>query len=403
MTFSENIEKLEPSATMAVSALAKRLAAEGRDIINLSAGEPDFDTPAFIADAAVAGIRGGGTRYTPAPGLPALRKAIAQRLTARAGRELPWEGVVVGTGAKQALFNAVFSLFGPGDDVLVLAPYWTTYPALVTLARAEPVVAHGDEARDFKVTPDDLDRAVTARTRGLILNSPSNPSGAVYSVEELTAVAEWARDRGVWLISDEIYRRIYHGEGTAAPGLLELDAGSLGRFVLVDGLSKSHAMTGWRMGFSYAEKEVAAKFTALQSQVTSNPSTPTQMAALEAYRNVEASDEAVAEMGRAFRRRRDLVVERMRELFPSVRLVEPEGAFYVYFRVDGFFDERVRDATTWCSELIEQAGVALVPGAAFGDDRWARMSYAASDDTLLQALDRIAGMVGSSDGGRTAS
>ncbi|MEX2465987.1 MAG: pyridoxal phosphate-dependent aminotransferase [Gemmatimonadota bacterium] len=399
MTFSANIGKLKPSATMAVSALAKRLAAEGRDIINLSAGEPDFDTPPFISEAAIAGIRGGGTRYTPAPGMPELRKAIAAHVSGRAGRELPWEGVVASTGAKQALFNAIFSLFGPGDEVLVLKPYWTTYPDLVLLARAEPVFVTGDEARDFKVTAADLDAVATDRTRGLVLNSPSNPSGAVYSLSELTEIAEWARDRNVWLISDEIYRTIYYGEGSgAAPGVLDIAPASIGRFVLIDGLSKSHAMTGWRLGFSYSEVEVARKFTALQSQITSNPSTPTQLAALEAYGNVDASDAAITEMGKAFRRRRDLVVSRIRELFPDVRLIEPDGAFYVYFRVDAFFDDQIRDATAWCSKLIEEAGVALVPGAAFGDDRWARMSYAASDEELLDALDRIARMVGASTG-----
>lgn len=399
MTFSANIGKLKPSATMAVSALAKRLAAEGHDIINLSAGEPDFDTPPFISEAAIAGIRGGGTRYTPAPGMPELRKAIAAHVSGRAGRELPWEGVVASTGAKQALFNAIFSLFGPGDEVLVLKPYWTTYPDLVLLARAEPVFVTGDEARDFKVTAADLDAVATDRTRGLVLNSPSNPSGAVYSLSELTEIAEWARDRNVWLISDEIYRTIYYGEGSgAAPGVLDIAPASIGRFVLIDGLSKSHAMTGWRLGFSYSEVEVARKFTALQSQITSNPSTPTQLAALEAYGNVDASDAAITEMGKAFRRRRDLVVSRIRELFPDVRLIEPDGAFYVYFRVDAFFDDQIRDATAWCSKLIEEAGVALVPGAAFGDDRWARMSYAASDEELLDALDRIARMVGASTG-----
>jgi aspartate aminotransferase len=395
MAFSENISKLKPSATMAVSALAKRLASEGRDIINLGVGEPDFDTPGFISDAAIAGIRGGGTRYTPAAGMPELRKAIAASLARRAGRELPWEGVVVSNGAKQSLFNAIFSLFGPGDEVLVLTPYWTTYPDLVILARAEPVFVTGDEARDYKVTPKELDTVRTERTKGIILNSPSNPSGAVYSTDELRAIAEWARDHGVWLISDEIYRTIYYGEGgPCAPGLFDLDPSSLGPYVLIDGLSKSHAMTGWRMGFSFSDVPSAREFTALQSQITSNPSTPTQIAALEAYRNEAASEAAIAEMGQAFRRRRDLVVSRMGELFPGVRLIEPEGAFYVYFRVDSFFDGRVRDATAWCSKLLEEVGVALVPGAAFGDDRWVRMSYAASDAELLDALDRIARMVG---------
>jgi aspartate aminotransferase len=399
MTFSENIGKLKPSATMAVSALAKRLAAEGRDILNLSAGEPDFDTPEFISEAAIHGIREGGTRYTPAPGMPQLRKAVAEHLSGRAGRELPWQGVVASTGAKQALFNAIFSLFGPGDEVLVLEPYWTTYPDLVTLARAEPVAVAGSEERGYKVIPEDLDAAATHRTRGLILNSPSNPSGAVYGKDELASVARWARDRGIWLISDEIYRTIYYGpDGGCAPGILDLPIEDLGRFVLIDGLSKSHAMTGWRFGFSYCEPDVAAKFTALQSQVTSNPSTPTQLAALEAYRNAEASEAALHEMGTAFRRRRDLVLGKLREHFPDIRLIEPEGAFYVYFRVDGFFDNEVTTATQWCSRLIEEAGVALVPGAAFGEDRWARMSYAAADEVLVDAIERVARMVSAGGG-----
>ena len=399
MSFSTNIEKLKPSATMAVSALARRLAAEGRDIINLSAGEPDFDTPSFISEAAIAGIRAGGTRYTPAPGLPELRKAIAERLSERSGREESWEGVVVSAGAKQALFNVIFSLFGPGDEVIVLQPYWTTYADLVLLARAEPRIVAGPEERDFKVRPEDLERVATDRVKGLVLNSPSNPTGAVYDLEEIRAIARWARDRGVWLISDEIYRTIHHAdEMRPAPGILDLDPEDLGPHVLIDGLSKSHAMTGWRLGFSYTTPEVARKLTALQSQITSNPATPTQLAALEAYRDVEGSERAIREMGQAFRRRRDLVVGKMRELFPEVRLIEPQGAFYVFFRVDAFFEGEERDATAWCSRLIEKAGVALVPGAAFGDDRWARMSYAASDEDLLEALERISLMVGARAG-----
>jgi len=394
MRYSANVERLQPSATIAVSTLAKRLAAEGRDVINLSAGEPDFDTPVFIADAAVAGIRGGKTRYTPPPGIPPLREAIAARLSERAGRTLDWNGVVVTAGAKQSLFNATFCLFGPGDEVLVAAPFWTSYPDLVTIARAEPVPVFGDEARDFKLIPADLEAAATERTRGLILNTPCNPTGAVYGMEELRAIAEWARDRGIWLICDEIYGNIYHEDDrSTAPGLLDLPQDSLGDFVLVDGASKSFAMTGWRAGFSWCVPEVAKKFADLQSQITSNASTPSQVAALEAFGNVEAATASVAEMERAFRRRRDLVMERMRVLLPEVRFVHPHGAFYLYFRVDPFFDGDMRDATAWCSRLLETTGVALVPGGAFGDDRWARMSYAASDGEIETALERMAAFV----------
>ena len=395
MRFSENVSRLEPSATMAVSSLAKRLAAEGRDILNLSAGEPDFDTPAFICDAAVEGIRGGETRYTPPAGMPELRKAIAARLSERAGRALDWEGVVVTCGAKQALFNAIFTLFGPGDEVIVPAPYWTTYPDLVKIARAEPVLVAGDERSDFKITPRDLDAVATARTRGLVLNSPCNPTGAVYSLAELRAIAEWAQERDVWLLSDEIYRSIYFGDDAeAAPGLLELPDASLGPHVLIDGASKCFSMTGWRIGFSFAPAEVSRKLTALQSQITSNAATPSQVAALEAYASADASAAAVAEMVAAFRSRRDLVTARVRELLPGVPFIEPGGAFYLYFRVDGFFNDEVRDATAWCSRLLEDQGVALVPGAAFGDDRWVRMSFASADEVLEAAVARIAASVG---------
>jgi aspartate aminotransferase len=398
MQFSANIEKLKPSATIAVSTLAKKLAAEGRDILNLSGGEPDFDTPAFISEAGIEGIRAGRTRYTPPAGLPELRKAIAARLSEQAGRELDWNGVVVTTGAKQALFNTIFTLFGPGDEVLVAAPYWTTYPDLVNIARAEPKAVFGDESRDFKVTPQELEAALSENTRGLVINTPSNPTGAVYSLEELEAIAVWARDRGVWLVCDEIYRNIYHeADRTAAPSILELPESAIGDLVLIDGVSKSYAMTGWRLGFSYASAEVSQKFTALQSQMTSNVSTPSQVAALEAFTNFDEARASIEKMGIAFTRRRDLAMSRIDELLPGVEYTRPSGAFYVYFRVDSFFDAEVQGASAWCSRLLEEKGVALVPGAAFGDDRWVRMSFAASDEMLEDAFSRIAAMVGAAE------
>jgi aspartate aminotransferase len=299
--------------------------------------------------------------------------------------------VVVTAGAKQALFNAIFTLFGSGDEVLILAPYWTTYPALVELARAAPVFVEGDASNDFKVGPAELEAASTGKTRGLVLNSPSNPTGAVYSKAELAEIVAWARKRNVWILSDEIYGSIYYGsEGTVAPGLLDLPEADLGPYVLIDGASKCFAMTGWRIGFTYAPTELSKKFTALQSQMTSNPTTPSQSAATAAYTDVAAADKAVSDMKAAFQRRRDLVTQRMRELLPGVEFVEPVGAFYLYFRVDSLFDQEVKDATAWCSKLLQDQGVALVPGAAFGDDRWVRMSFATSDRVLEEALSRIA-------------
>jgi len=393
MAISPNVRDMRPSATIAVSSLAKRLAAEGRDIVNLSAGEPDFPTPDFIAEAAVEGIRAGRTRYTPAPGLPELRRAIAAAMSARAGRELPLEGVVVSTGAKQSLFNACFSLFGPEDEVLIGAPYWTSYPEMVGLSRATSVPVAGDEARDFRLTPDDLEAASTERTRGMIFSSPGNPTGVVYSVDELRAIAEWARDRGVWLIADEIYRRIWFGEGDEAPSLLDLDPGSLGDHVLVDGASKAFAMTGWRIGFSLSSPELAKTMSGLQSHTTSNPSTPSQVAALAAWTETAETAAAVAEMRGAFHRRRDLVCRLFDEKLPDFPYLRPEGAFYLFFRVDGAFAEGRNSAADLCTWILEESGVALVPGEAFGEPRFVRMSYATSDEVLEDAIERLAGLL----------
>ncbi len=393
MELSSNVSSLKPSATIAVSSLAKRLAAEGRDIINLSAGEPDFDTPAWISDAAIQGIRDGRTRYTPTPGLPELRAAIA-RFVGVPGTAIDPSRVVVSSGAKQSLFNACFSLFGPGDEVIVAAPYWTSYPEMVGLARATPVFAAGREDRGFRLTPDDLEKVVTPASRGLLFSSPCNPTGVVYTADELQAVAEWARDRGIYLISDEIYRHIYFGEGGEAPGLLDLPSTSLGPHVIINGASKSFAMTGWRIGFSVSTPELASTMGAVQSHMTSNAATPSQMAALAAYTDVGRTHEAVGAMREAFRRRRDLVTQRFDQKLPQLSYLRPEGAFYLFFRVDSGYGDGRESAGAVCSWLLEETGVAVVPGEAFGEPRYARMSFASSDALLEDAIDRMATLLG---------
>ena len=393
MEFSRNIQHLLPSATIAVSTLARKLRAEGRDVINLSAGEPDFPTPEWIADAAVESIRNGHTGYTPAPGLPELRAAIAKHLAGRseAGWEIDPSQVVVSAGAKQSLFNACFTLFGPGDEVLIASPYWTSYPQIVALAQATPSFVAGPEERGFRLTAADLEAAATDATRGLILCSPSNPTGTVYSREELAEVTAWAKARDIVLIADEIYRWIYFGEeGATAAGILDLDETALGPHVVVDGVSKSYAMTGWRIGYAVASAEVAGKMSALQSHTTSNPSAPAQYAALAALTQEDRARGEIRAMVKAFRRRRDLVVARIRERLPHLSLVEPNGAFYVFLRVDSEFDEAVADSQAWCSQVLEETGVAMVPGAAFGDDRFVRLSYATSDEVLEEAIRRLA-------------
>src|SRR5690606_13739060 len=291
--------------------------------------------------------------------------------------------------------------FGPGDRVLFPAPYWTSYPDIVRLARAEPVPVAGDPDNGYKVTPALLEAASDDRTRGLILNSPCNPTGAVYTREELEAIYRWAAERDIWIISDEIYARICF-TANAAPGLLELPEASLDRVVIVDGASKTFAMTGWRIGFSYSNAELARHMAALQSHITTSAATPSQYAALAAYR---AEGEHAAElraMAETFRRRRDHVVSLFRELLPGTEFVYPEGAFYLFFRVDGFFRDGVNSAVELCRKLIEEGGVALVPGAAFGDDRFVRLSFAASEEMLTEGIRRIARTLSPGSAGGTA-
>lgn len=391
MTFSENIASLQPSATMAVANKAKELIAAGEDVVDLCVGEPDFPTPAFISEAGMQAIRDGKTRYTPPPGIPQLRAAIAADLQRLASREIEVDpqGIVTTAGAKQALFNVIFSLFGPGDKVLIPVPYWTTYPELVQVARAEPVFVTGDPARSFKVSVDDLEKAAAVgNVKGLMINSPSNPSGAVYSSEELESIARWAAERNVWLVSDEIYRRIYFG-GKVAPGVLDLPDELLEKVVLIDGASKAFAMTGWRLGFSYTSRALAAKLTALQSQTTSNVTTPTQWAALKAYSDTETADREIETMRAAFEKRKDLLVSLFREKLPEVPFVEPEGAFYFWVGTKGLARDG-EDSMAFCGRLLSEAGVATVPGGAFGDDNYFRISYAYPEETLRKAVDRLA-------------
>ena len=391
LRFSENVRQIEGSSTLAIAALCRELRARGRDVIDLGVGEPDFRTPQFIAQAGVASIEEGLTQYTPVPGIPALRDAIAHAITAATGKRADPAGIVVTSGAKQALFNVCFALFGPGDEVLLPVPYWTSYPALIALARAETRYVPSTAEQNFKVTVADLERAVTPRVRGLILNSPSNPTGAVYTRAELAAIAEWAARRDIWIISDEIYSRICFTAPRAASLLDVVD--SLERAVIVDGASKAFAMTGWRLGYSYTSKPLADKLTALQSQITSGASSPAQYAAAAAYQDSTQSDAAARAMANVFRERRDLVLELFREHAPEVYCYRPDGAFYVFVRISSYFNERVPDSATFCRWLLEETDVALVPGSAFGDDAYARLSIAAANSKLEEAIQRMGSLL----------
>jgi aspartate aminotransferase len=386
--FSRNVAALAPSATLAVSAEASRLRREGVNVVDLGAGEPDFPTPKLVADAGIRATQQGKTKYAANEGILELRAAIARRISLLSGgRAVNADHIVVSNGAKQSLFNACFCLFGQREKVLIPSPAWTSYPQIAHLARATPVEVAGDVEWSLKVSVRDLDREWDESVKGLILNSPCNPTGAVYTLKELRAIAEWADRKGVWIVADEIYRRIHYGDG-CAPSFLDLPDELLDRVVVVDGASKAYAMTGWRIGFALAPRELARAMAALQSHMTSGANTMAQWAAAEAFGNDDVQLE-VAGMTAQFRQRRDYLVDRFRRELPGVEFVDPLGAFYLFFRADQVFSRAVPNATEFCRRLIADEALALVPGAAFGDDRWVRLSYAASDEALRDGVDRL--------------
>ena len=388
-TPSANIADLRESATIAVSARAKALRAAGRPVIDLGAGEPDFPTPPFVIEAAQRALAAGATRYTQVEGIRALRQAVAERMNALRHpgvAAVEADNVVVTTGTKQALFNACFSLFAAGDEVLVPTPGWTSYYEMLALARAVPVAVRGARERQLKVTPDDLAAAATSRTRGLILNSPCNPTGAVYSHDELSAIVDCAVAHDWWIVSDEIYRAIsYDGE---AASLISITPGAAaGRLVVVDGVAKSFAMTGWRIGWSIAPRALSRSMTALQSHTTSNATTLSQHAALAALSDPSAANDALASMVGAFRERRNGALALLRAA--TMDVIEPRGAFYLFIRVGDVTADDPEPGTTFARCLLEEADVAVVPGTAFRAPEWVRVSYAAPTEQVMEGVRRI--------------
>jgi aspartate aminotransferase len=384
---SENIALLRESATIAVSARARALKAEGRPIIDLGAGEPDFDTPQFIRDAAAEAMHAGATRYTATEGILPLREAVAATMRGNGGcgTDVTARDIVVSNGSKQSIFNTCFVLFGPGDEVLVPTPSWTSYYEIVQLARATPVSVYGDRSRDLKVTVEDLERAATPRTRGLMLNSPCNPTGAVYAPDELQALLELAHRRGWWVISDEIYRRISY----EAPAVSALQvAPSRENLVVVDGVAKAYAMTGWRVGWSVAPLDVTRAMTAFQSHATFHMASMAQHGAVAALTRVAESEAAIAEMVVQYRQRRDAGLA-VFATAPHLPLVRPAGAFYFYFDVSAAFPGDADAGSTFAKQLLEEEGVAVVPGVAFKTPEWVRASYAAPQDQVVEGISRV--------------
>ncbi|CAN5224918.1 pyridoxal phosphate-dependent aminotransferase [soil metagenome] len=388
---SSALARVKPSATIAVSAKARALAAAGRDIIGLGAGEPDFDTPDNIKAAAIQAINDGQTKYTDPDGMPALKQAIVAKFARENALTYEVSQIHVAPGGKPVIYNALVATLNPGDEVIIPAPYWVSYPDMVLLAGGEPVFVTGEESDGFKLKPEVLDAAITPRTKWVFLNSPSNPTGAAYTRAELIALADVVRRHPqVWILTDDMYEHLVYGDfeyttiAQIAPDLYD-------RTLTVNGVSKAYAMTGWRIGYAGGPKALIDLMRKVASQTTSNPASISQFAALEA---LNGTQDFIPTRKAAFEKRRDLVVSMLNQA-AGIRCPNPEGAFYVYPSIEGLIGKTtpsgvaITDDEVFTSELLEAEGVAVVQGAAFGLSPYFRVSYATSEAVLEDACSRI--------------
>ena len=386
---SDRLNRLSPSATLAMSQRSSELKAQGVDIINMSVGEPDFNTPDHIKEAAINAVQDNWTRYSPVPGYPDLKKAIVAKLKNENGLDYLPSQILCSNGAKQSVCNAIMALVNPGDEVIIPAPYWVSYPQMVLLAEGTPVAIPTTIEQDFKVTPEQLEQAITPRTRAIILCSPSNPTGSVYSAAELEALKDvLLKHERVMVIADEIYEHINY---VGAHASMAQFADIKDRVVIVNGVSKAYAMTGWRIGFIAAPEWVVKGCNKRQGQYTSGPCSVSQKAAEAAY---TGSQECVETMRQAFERRRNLIVSLAREI-PGLEVNNPQGAFYLFPKCSSFFGKRdgdrvINNSTDLAMYLLEVGHVATVGGDAFGSPECFRMSYATSEANITEAMRRIA-------------
>lgn len=385
---SDRLNRLAPSATLAMSQKSGEMKAQGIDVINMSVGEPDFNTPDHIKEAAKKAIDENYSRYSPVPGYIELRKAIVEKLKKENGLEYSTNEILVSNGAKHSVCNTVMALVNDGEEVIIPAPYWVSYPQMVKLAGGEPVIVEAGFEQNFKMTPEQLEAAITPKTRMLILCSPSNPTGSVYSEEELRGLAEVIkRHEGLYVLADEIYEHINYVGKHSSIAQIE---GMRERTIIVNGVSKAYAMTGWRIGFIAAPEWIVKGCNKLQGQYTSGPCSVSQKAAEAAY---TTSQECVETMRKAFERRRDLIVELAKDI-PGLEVNKPEGAFYLFPKCSSFFGKsyngkKIENSTDLAMFLLEVGHVATVGGDAFGDPYCFRMSYATSDDNIREAMKRI--------------
>ena len=380
MEISERAAQLTPSLTLSIDSKAKAMKAEGIDVCGFGAGEPDFDTPEHIKAAAIEALQAGFTKYTPSAGIPELRAAIAEKLAADNGLTYRAGQVVVSNGAKHSCYNAILATCQPGDEVIIPAPYWVSYPDMVRLVGAEPVIVPTMERHNWKMRAEDFENAMTPRTKMLIMNTPCNPTGSVYTREELEAIVEVASGEDIYILSDEIYEKLVYDDAKHV-SIASLSKEAYDLTITVNGFSKSYAMTGWRLGYLAAPEAVAKAVDSIQSHTTANPSSFSQRGALAA---LKGDQQAVSDMREEFDMRRNYMIDRLSKI-PNVTAVKPQGAFYVLLNISqlGLTSQNFAD------RLLSKANVAVVPGAAFGDDRTIRLSYATSIDIIKKGLDRL--------------
>lgn len=384
MEFAKRLDPIQPSMTLAINSRAQELRKQGVSIISLAVGEPDFPTPQFIKEAAIKAINDNYSRYTPVAGMPELRTAAGCYFQQYYQTEVPAESIIIGNGGKQCLYTFMQAMLNPGDEVLIPSPYWVSYPDMVLLAGATPVFVAANAESGYKVTPMMLEDKTTENTKLLILNSPSNPTGAVYSDREFMTIMRWALSRNIFVLSDEIYDQLIYQPAKMTSAITWF-AGCPELVAVANGLSKSHAMTGWRVGFMAAHPEIIKKMSLIQGHSTSNICSIAQKAALAA---LEGPDDCVVEMRKAFERRRNLAMNIVSQ-WRNVVCPRPDGAFYLFMDVSAIYTESLSNSIDLCKYLLDEAHVAAVPGAAFGDDRSIRISYAVADETLETALKAI--------------
>lgn len=378
--------QMSASLTLALTAKAAQMKKDGIDVISFGAGEPDFNTPKNVREAAHIAIEEGKSKYTAASGLLELKNLVCEKFKKDNNLEYKTENIIISTGAKQCLTNVFTAILNPKDEVIIATPYWVSYPELISLADGKTVFANTSRENDFKLTAKDIEENITSSTKAIVINSPNNPTGAIYTRTELEEIAKVCEKYDLYIISDEIYEKLnYDKKNNPHVSIASLNEDAFLRTIVINGFSKSHAMTGWRLGYAAANKEITKLMSTIQSHTTSNPNTMTQYAGIEA---LAGSEKELNEMIKAFARRRDLMNRLISEI-KEFDCINPVGAFYCFIDISNLFNDKIKNSIDFAAKLLEEKNVVVIPGSAFGKDSYIRLSYATSDENILKGLKRI--------------